>query len=112
MPALSILPPTTPHSPRTTRATYPHDWEPIWVLVTVLSILVVEVVLALSWLRIHNLRCKARWKNLRERGVVVVNGPSLIWVENLPLRRTVSHFNLREVVEVQKEAELSGGEEV
>jgi hypothetical protein len=110
MPTLPILPPIAPHSPRTTPATYTHDWNLIWILVTVFSILVLEFALALSWLRIHNIRSKARWRNLRKSGVIVVNGPTLIWVKDLPPRRMVSHFNLREAAGAQEGADLGAGE--
>jgi hypothetical protein len=35
----------------------------------------------------------------------VVNGPTLIWVNDLPPRRQVSKFDLREVFGVQEETE-------
>jgi hypothetical protein len=105
MPTLPIRPPTSPLTPRSTPATHARDWSLFWILVAVLSVLFLELVLALSWIRYHNIRSKARWRSLRERGVVVVNGSTLIWVSDLPPRRQVSKFNLREVSGVQEDVD-------
>ncbi|OAL56009.1 hypothetical protein IQ07DRAFT_186484 [Pyrenochaeta sp. DS3sAY3a] len=77
-------------------AYYPFDWELFWIILTVVAIALAEALLVCLGLVLHNRRSKARWRHLRERGVVVVNGPSLTWVESLPPRRTVSTFNLRQ----------------
>jgi hypothetical protein len=106
MPALPSVRPITPLSPRTTVATYERDWPLIWVLTTVFGIVFLEFVLAITWICIHNLRSKARWRHLRERGVVIVSGAALVWVDDLPLRRQISYFNLREKIEKEKHGEL------
>lgn len=107
MPAIKALPPCSPLTPRSTPAHYSHDWPLIWILITVGSILLLEIVLALAWLRIHNLRSKARWKRLRDRGVVIVSGAALLWTRDLPLRPYISYLNLRQVIEKQKRDEAS-----
>lgn len=77
-------------------AYYPFDWELFWIVLTVVLIAIAEALLVCLGLLLHNRRSKARWQHLRERGVVVVNGPSLTWVDSLPPRRMVSTFNLRQ----------------
>jgi hypothetical protein len=75
-----------------------YDWTLIWILVAVGAFLLLELGLAIAWLRIHNLRSKARWSRLREQGVVVVSGAAMVWMDDLPIKRGVSYVNLREVV--------------
>jgi hypothetical protein len=103
MPTLPIHPPNNPLTPRTTPTIHTRDVTILWILVTVLSILFLELILALAWIRIHNIRSKARWRSLRKRGIVVVSGPALIWASDLPVQRQVSKFDLREVFGVQEE---------
>jgi hypothetical protein len=102
MPIIPILPPINPLLSRTTPATYLQDWELIYILVTIAILLILELTLVFTCIRIHNLHSKARWRRLRERGVVVVNGPALIWMDNLPLRRGISLFNVRQPAEEGK----------
>jgi hypothetical protein len=82
---------------------HPHDWTLICVLVGVGAFLLLELVLALAWLRIHNLRSKARWSRLRERGVVVVSGAAMVYMDSVPTGRVISHVNLKQAVRVEKE---------
>lgn len=101
MPAIDMLPPSSPFTARTTPGPHSHDWPLIWVLITVGGIILLELILAIVWIRIHNLRSKARWKRLRQRGVVIVSGAALLWTKDLPLRPYISHINLRQAVEKQ-----------
>jgi hypothetical protein len=93
------------HNPFHTRnyKSHPHDWTLICVLVGVGAFLLLELVLALAWLRIHNLRSKARWSRLRERGVVVVSGAAMVYMDSVPTGRGVSYVNLKQAVRVEKE---------
>lgn len=97
MPSLPILPLTSPLDLRVTPATPATDWPLLYILLAASIILALEVALVITWLRIHNLRSKARWRRLRERGVVVVSGAAMIWVDDLPTRREgISRINLHE----------------
>jgi hypothetical protein len=102
MPIVLILPSINPLLSRTTFATYPQDWDLIYILITIAILIILELILVFTCIRIHNLHSKARWKRLRERGVVVVNGPALIWMDNLPLRRGISLFNVRQTAEEEQ----------
>jgi hypothetical protein len=93
MPAISI---TETHIAHTA---HPLDWHLLWILVIVAGILVFQCALALAWIRFHNLNSKARWRRLRERGVVVVHGPALVWAADLPPRRDVSYINLGQAMQ-------------
>lgn len=101
MPALPILPPDNPLTlpdASTTPViwTDPRDWSLYWVLLTVGVIITFEIILALAWLRIHNLRSKARWRRLRNRGIVIVSGSALVYVDDLPRRHGVSRYDIQE----------------
>ncbi|KAI2479141.1 hypothetical protein Ptr902_09352 [Pyrenophora tritici-repentis] len=81
----------------TTRRDSQHDSTDktqLFVILVVVGILLFETFLAIAYIRYHNLSSKARWRRLRERGVVVVNGPALIWTDTLPPAPTTSTFNL------------------
>jgi hypothetical protein len=81
-------------------------------LTSVSIILFFELVVAIAWIRILHLRSQARWRRLRERGVVIVSGPALVWVQDLPVQRQVSYLNLRERVERdRRESERKKSEE-
>ncbi|KAH7086739.1 hypothetical protein FB567DRAFT_592610 [Paraphoma chrysanthemicola] len=83
----------TPFTPRSTPT--PRDWELIWILVAIGVILFLEVVLAIVWIRKQNLNSKARWKRLRDRGIVV----------------GVSYLNLRKTAESSRYNVNRGNEE-
>ncbi|PZC98046.1 hypothetical protein A1F97_02579 [Pyrenophora tritici-repentis] len=81
----------------TTRRDSQHDSTDktqLFIILVVVGILLFETFLAIAYIRYHNLSSKARWRRLRERGVVVVNGPALIWTDTLPPAPTTSTFNL------------------
>ncbi|KAF2132547.1 hypothetical protein P153DRAFT_262898, partial [Dothidotthia symphoricarpi CBS 119687] len=69
------------------------------VLTAVAGILVLEAFATIAYLRWHDRSSKAKWKRLRERGVVVVDGPVLMWTDNLPPRPTNSTFNLHQTLQ-------------
>ena len=102
MPAIDLLSRTSTLSARAAPTHHPRDWPLTWVLTVVGIILFIELVLAIVWIRVHNLRSKARWASLRQRGVVIVSGAALLWTEDLPLKPYVSHLNLRQIVEKQE----------
>jgi hypothetical protein len=102
MPAMDLLSQSYTLSVRAAPAHPPHDWPLTWVLIIVGLILVIELVLAILWIRVQNLRSKARWARLRQRGVVIVSGAALLWTEDLPLKPYISHLNLRQMVEKQE----------
>jgi hypothetical protein len=99
MPAIHIHPPSNPFQRLQTPVTNHRDWALIWILLTVTAVVVIEIILAIVWIRIHNLRSKARWRRLRERGVVIVNGAALVWIHDLPMQNGVSYFHLKQAVE-------------
>lgn len=78
------------------------DWQLILVLLIVAGIVLLQIVLALGYIRLQNLRSKARWRRLRERGVVFVEGPALIWIDDLPPRATFSTFDLRKTLQASR----------
>jgi hypothetical protein len=84
------------------QGTHPTDWGLIWILVVVASILLFETVLAVAWIRIQNLRSKAHWRRLRQRGIVIVDGPALVWADDLPPQRGISYFNLGQTLQASK----------
>jgi hypothetical protein len=83
MPAVRVLSSSSPLATRMTSAHHIRDWPLTWVLIAVGSILFLELILAIVWIRIHNLRSKARWRRLRQRGVVIVSGAALLWTKDL-----------------------------
>ncbi|KAH3948297.1 hypothetical protein HBI56_124950 [Parastagonospora nodorum] len=102
MPAMDLPSQSYTLSARAAPAHLPRDWPLIWTLITVGVILVIELVFAILWIRVHNLRSKARWARLHQRGVVIVSGAALLWTEDLPLKPYISHLNLRQIVEKQE----------
>ncbi|KAE8832827.1 hypothetical protein PTNB73_09771 [Pyrenophora teres f. teres] len=60
------------------------DRTQLCVVLAVVGIVLIQTFLAIAYIRFHNLSSKARWRRLRERGVVFVNGPALIWTNTLP----------------------------
>lgn len=70
----------------------------LYILLTLFAILLLETFLVLGYLRYHNLASKKRWRELRERGEVLVDGPVMVWAEDLPPRRTVSRVDLGRLV--------------
>jgi hypothetical protein len=107
MPAIGTLLPCSPLSARSTPAHDARDWPLIWVLVTVGIILLLELVLVVALLRVRHLRSEARWRRLRDRGVVIVSGAALLWTKDLPLRPYISYLNLRQIVDQQKRDQVS-----
>jgi hypothetical protein len=79
------------------------DFELFLVLTVVSSILFLQLLAVLLALRRHNIQSKARWRRMRDEGVVVVSGPAMIWVSQAPPRATFSTFNLRRYAEVSRE---------
>ncbi|KAF1912540.1 hypothetical protein BDU57DRAFT_459278 [Ampelomyces quisqualis] len=97
MPSLPRRTPASPLEPLVTPAVHATDWPLIYILLTVFIILSLEFALAITWIRIHNLRSKARWRSLRERGVIIVSGAAMVWAQDLPSRRGgISRMNLHD----------------
>jgi hypothetical protein len=71
------------------------DFELFLVLTVVSSILFLQLLAVLLALRRHNVQSKARWRRMRDEGVVVVSGPAMIWISQAPPRATFSTFDLR-----------------
>jgi hypothetical protein len=71
------------------------DFELFLVLTAVSSILFLQLLAVLLALRRHNIQSKARWRRMRDEGVVVVSGPAMIWINQAPPRATFSTFDLR-----------------
>lgn len=90
------------HAARAAQGThdFPLDLPLIWILVVLASIFIFQTAAILSLLRLHNVRSKARWRRLRERGVVIVDGPTLIWRDDLPPPPTRSTMNLRQTLQI------------
>jgi hypothetical protein len=88
-------------SPLTPRST-PVDRDLIRILIAVAGLLLLEAAIAIGCVFYRHKRSTTRWRHLRERGVVVVNGPSLLWVGDLPIRQQVSYFNLRQAADASR----------
>ncbi|KAH8733003.1 hypothetical protein GQ44DRAFT_15365 [Phaeosphaeriaceae sp. PMI808] len=87
-----------PHSPRSMPTTHSFDAELIWTLFILSGILLLQAVLGISCIHYHNLRSKARWRILRERGIVIVNNSTLVWADSLPLQSQISYINLKNAI--------------
>lgn len=72
------------------------DWPVICTLLIVAGIISFQTMVVFAFLRIHTVRSEMRWRLLREKGLVIVDGPMLIWADNLPPRPTLSTFNLHD----------------
>ncbi|KAF1837493.1 hypothetical protein BDW02DRAFT_565971 [Decorospora gaudefroyi] len=101
LPILHYTPHRTRHMPSLptpSDTTHQHgsvDW---LLLCIVLGIVLLQAVLILTCLRLGIAYSKARWKRLRQRGTVIVDGPAaLIWTDRLPPAPTVSTYNLRQL---------------
>ncbi|KAL5121357.1 hypothetical protein ACEQ8H_000825 [Pleosporales sp. CAS-2024a] len=109
MPAIDAPPPHSPLSSRKTPAHPPRDWPLIWVLSALSLILSLQLVLAIAWIRVHNVRSKARWQRLRQRGVVIVSGAALLWSQDVAapaLKPSISHQYLQQALEKQRVEEV------
>ncbi|RMZ66684.1 hypothetical protein GMOD_00002043 [Pyrenophora seminiperda CCB06] len=73
------------------------DRTQVYVILIVLGIILFQIALAFAYIRFLNLSSKTRWRRLRQRGVVVVNGPALIWTNTIPPPPLTSTFNLRQM---------------
>ena len=100
MPAVLLA--DTPLSPRSTPDRYPVDWDMFWILLAVTGILLLEAAIAIGWVCFHHTRSTRRWQRMRKKGVVVVSGPALLWVGDLPVRNQISYFNLRQAAEASR----------
>ncbi len=101
MPALTSDNPYLPTKHPTLRL--PVDWQTLATILAVIAVLLLEICIALTWLRCHDQRSKAKWRRRRENGIVIVNGPVLVWADDLPPQRLYSAFNLRWVVKEEGE---------
>jgi hypothetical protein len=97
MPAL----PTSAHAPAAHRSRT--DWPLLWVLISVSSILIFQVLIVIAFIRWANVHSKARWRRLRQRGVVILDGPALIWTNPIPPAPAISTFNLRQTFQTSDE---------
>jgi hypothetical protein len=79
------------------------DWPLPWVIIGVISILLFQVFLVIALIRRENLRSKARGRELRQRGVAILDGPSLIWTDAIPPAPTISTYNLRQTLQRSEE---------
>jgi len=97
MPAL----PTSTHIPLAPLSL--PDWPLFLIIIGVLIILLCQIILVIAFLRWSNVHSKARWRRLRQRGVVILDGPALIWTNPIPPGPTVSTFNLRQTLRTSDE---------
>ncbi|KAH6879161.1 hypothetical protein BKA58DRAFT_436854 [Alternaria rosae] len=79
------------------------DWPLFLIILGVIIILLFQILFVFALLRWSNVRGKARWKRLRQRGVVILDGPALIWANSMPPGPTVSTFNLRQTLQTSDE---------
>ncbi|KAF1946293.1 hypothetical protein EJ02DRAFT_329435, partial [Clathrospora elynae] len=77
------------------------DWTLIWIIFGVagILILILETAFVFTAIRLANVYSKARWTRLRQRGVVIVDGPALIWTDTIPIAPKTSTFNLRQTLQ-------------
>ncbi|CAN9308367.1 unnamed protein product [Alternaria alternata] len=95
-----------PALPTPTHATAAHhgtDWPLLWVIIGVISIILFQIFTAVALIRWANLHSKARWRDLRNRGIAILDGPSLIWRDTIPPAPTVSTHNLRHKLQISNE---------
>jgi hypothetical protein len=71
------------------------DWPLLWIIIGVISILLFQTLFVIAFLRCTNIRSKARWRRLREGGVVNLDGPALIWRHPIQSGPATSSFNLQ-----------------
>jgi hypothetical protein len=79
------------------------DWPLLWVIIGVISIILFQIFIAVALVRWANLHSKARWRDLRNRGIAILDGPSLIWRDTIPPALTVSTYNLRHKLQISNE---------
>ncbi|RYN86745.1 hypothetical protein AA0120_g7879 [Alternaria tenuissima] len=95
--------PALPISTHATTAHHGTDWPLLWIIIGVTSIILFQTFIAVALIRWANLRSKARWKDLRNRGIAILDGHSLIWRDTIPPAPTVSTYNLRHKLQISNE---------
>ena len=100
MPA--IYPAESPLFPRSTHAKYLMDRQTSWVLLAVALILLIELALAVAFIFYFHAQRTSYWEQKRKDGIVIVSGPALIWVGDLPARHHISYINLRKAAEASR----------
>ncbi|KAF3051988.1 hypothetical protein E8E11_010517 [Didymella keratinophila] len=66
-------------------ASLPIDPELLIVLITVASIITLQILAVISFLCYRNYKGKARWLHLREEGIVLLDEPAMYWTDGLPM---------------------------
>ena len=61
------------------------DPELLVVLITVASVITLQILAVVSFLCYRNYKGKARWRHLREEGIVLLDGPAMYWTDDLPI---------------------------
>lgn len=61
------------------------DTELLIILVTVTGIITLQILVAITFLCYRNYKGKARWRRLRQRGIVLLDGPAMYWTDDLPI---------------------------
>lgn len=61
------------------------DAELLFVLLIVAGIVTLQVLVIISFLCYRNYKGKARWRRLRERGIILLEGPAMYWTDDLPV---------------------------
>lgn len=73
------------------------DFELFLVLVTVAGVIFLQTLAVISCLYYNNYHGKAKWRRLRKKGIVVVNGPVLYWADDDPLPPIRPSFDMRQM---------------
>jgi hypothetical protein len=67
------------------------------VLIVVGGVLLLQIFAAIAILWYCDVKGKAKWRHLREQGIVVVNGPALYWADEMLARPYRPGYNVRQV---------------
>lgn len=61
------------------------DSEFLVVLITVAGIITLQILGIISFLYYRNYQGKARWRRLREEGIVLLEEPAMYWADDVPI---------------------------
>ncbi|KAF2622799.1 hypothetical protein BU25DRAFT_351535, partial [Macroventuria anomochaeta] len=83
---------------------FPTDSELLVILTTVGGIISLQVLVVITCLIYRNYKDKAKWRRLRQQGIVVVNGPALYWTDDQPLPPVPIDTNMVQAQQASRES--------
>lgn len=69
------------------------DKELLIVLVAVVAIITLQILATIYFLCYRNYKEKARWQRLRQEGIVLLEGPTMYWTDDLSIPPVPIQFN-------------------